>query len=111
MARYAQGALPSRFLLSVCFLTLEPNSYPRVGNSGATRGSNPVMIVEIRIWEDAADCRPRKVVVDDEEFPRALGLWTVGELVDLALAKPITVTPERPPFEVIEGGKSQRQRG
>jgi hypothetical protein len=69
------------------------------------------MIVEVQVWEDGADCRPRKVVVDDEEFPSALGLWTVGELVDLALANPTITRSERPPFEVIEGGKSQRQHG
>jgi hypothetical protein len=71
---------------------------------------NWIMIVEVQVWEGEADRWPRKVVIDDEAFPRALGMWTIGELVDLALAKPTTTRPQQPSFEVIEGGKSQRQR-
>jgi hypothetical protein len=70
------------------------------------------MIVEIRIWADNADCRPREVVLDDEIINGAVGtrLWTVGELVDLALATaPADATvpnrDRRPALRVIEGGK------
>jgi hypothetical protein len=78
------------------------------------------MIVEIRLLADEGDRWPRKVVINDEAISRAVGqrVWTVGELVDLALATApanltelTTTRPERSPFEVIEGGKSQRQRG
>ena len=70
------------------------------------------MIVEIRLWADDADCGPREIVLDDEVIRRAVGsrLWTVGELVDLALATAPAdaTTPNRdrqPSLRVIEGGK------
>lgn len=75
------------------------------------------MIIEIRLWADGVDCRPRKVVINDEAISRAVGsrLWTVGDLVDLALATApadlATAYPDRrQSFRVIEGGKSRLPR-